>query len=279
MNLLKYFAYSKINFGLQVLNKRLDGFHNINTVFYLINLYDEMEFSESDTIEIISKPEFNIPTEDNLIYKAGKLFLESNKIKKGFKVEVKKNIPSGGGLGGGSSDAAFTLIALNRLFDTGLSHNVLVHLASKIGSDCAFFINGHRSAIGKSRGELLTNISFLLNYKIAIVNPGIHISTPLAYKLLNRDEKPIQELDFKEILKNNQDNPIYFRDKIFNDFEDVIFPLNPEIENIKNKLYALGAEFALMSGSGSTVFGIFPEEFTYKELKSHFPDYFCFISE
>jgi len=279
MNLLKYFAYSKINFGLQVLNKRLDGFHNINTVFYLINLYDEIEFSESDTIEIISEPEFNIPIEDNLIYKAGKLFLESNKISKGFKAVIKKKIPTGGGLGGGSSDAAFTLIALNRLFNTGLLYNELIFLASKIGSDCAFFIYGHRAALGKLKGEFLSSISFLLNYKIAIVNPGIHISTPLAYKLLNRDEKTIQEIDFKEIIKNYKNNPQYFRDKIFNDFEDVIFPLNPEIENIKNKLYAIGAEFALMSGSGSTVFGIFPNEFTYNELKSNFPDYFCFISE
>lgn len=279
MNLLKYFAYSKINFGLQVLNRRIDGYHNINTVFYLINLFDEIEFSESETINIITIPEMNIPIEDNLVYKAGKLFLEENNIKSGFNAVLKKNIPAGSGLGGGSSNAAYTLIALNRLYNTQLSHFELTKLAAQIGSDCVFFLHGHRAALGKGRGEIITNINFLLNYKIAIVNPGINISTPVAYKMLNRDEKEIPEIDFRNLLKLHQNNPKSFRNIIINDFEDVLFEMHPEIKGVKNKLYDIGAEFALMSGSGSTVFGIFPEEFTNNELKKHFPDYFCFISE
>ncbi len=279
MNLLNYFAYSKINLGLQVLNRRNDGYHNINTVFYLINLYDELEFSISDKIEIVTEPTLDIPIESNLIYKAGKLFLNSNNIEGGFRVVVKKKIPIGGGLGGGSSDAATTVTALNRMYNTGLSISNMLDIVEEIGSDCPFFLSGYRHSTGQGRGEILNTFNSSLICKIAVVNPGINVSTAQAYKLLGRSGEKCAEKNFADIIKAGSNNPKYFRDKITNDFEDVIFELHPEIAEIKSTVYELGADFALMSGSGSTVFGLFTGELTIDKLQSAFPDYFCHISE
>lgn len=278
MNLLNYYAYSKINLGLQVLNLRNDGYHNINTVFYLLNLHDQIDFCESDRIEIETSPDLNIPLEENLIYKAGKTFFDSFRVNGGFKAMVKKNIPSGGGLGGGSSDAATTVIALNRMYGTAGAYSSLLHIVNQVGSDCAFFLSGARAAKGTGRGEILKLLPYDLVCKIAIVNPGIHVSTPQAYKLLNRTEGEIKEINFAAIYEKYHLKPSKFKDKITNDFEEPVFAMHPEIRKVKEKLYEIGADFALMSGSGSTVFGLFTSDIELHELKSEFPDYFCYIS-
>ncbi|GAB1371607.1 4-(cytidine 5'-diphospho)-2-C-methyl-D-erythritol kinase [Candidatus Kapaibacterium sp.] len=277
MNITKYFAYSKINLGLQVLNKRNDGYHNINTVFYRINLCDEMEFSMSEDIIIEADIPLEIPQKENLIYKAGKLVLDYKNIQTGFKVVVNKRIPVGAGLGGGSSDAATTIIALNDLYDMKLSPNEIIQLASIIGSDCAFFAAGCQSALGTGRGDIITPFDFILNNNIVLVNPGIHVSTPFAYKSLERGFEETSAYDFKQTLEKF--NTSLFKDYLINDFEPTIFKLYPEIADIKTKLYYLGADFALMSGSGSTVFALFPKLIETKELNKMFPNFFMYNSK
>lgn len=278
MNLIKKLAYSKINLGLQVLNLRDDGYHNINTVFYLINLYDEIDFYKSDVIEIETSPDLNIPIEKNLVYKAGKAFLDSYKIRGGFKAAVSKNIPSGGGLGGGSSDAATTIIALNNMYGIDGAYSNLLEIANSVGSDCAFFLSGERMAKAYGRGEIIEPIHHNLNCNIAVINTGLNISTPEAYKLLLRSKNNYDEIDFVSIIEKYHSEPSHFKGKITNDFEDVVFDMHPSIGKIKDKLYEIGADFALMSGSGSTVFGLFTRDIELNELQSAFPKYFCFLS-
>ncbi len=278
MNLIKYLAYSKINLGLQVLNLRDDGYHNINTVFYLINLYDEINFYKSDAIEIETLPDLNIPIEKNLIYKAGKAFFDSYKIRGGFKAVVSKNIPSGSGLGGGSSDAATTVIALNRMYGTDGAYSNLLEIANTVGSDCAFFLSEERMAKAYGRGEILEPLHYKISCRVAVINPGINISTPEAYKLLGRSNKKYEEIDFVPIIEKYHSKPSHFKGKITNDFEDVLFDMHPAIGNIKDKLYSIGAEFALMTGSGSTVFGLFTRDIDLNELQSEFPNYFCHLT-
>ncbi len=129
-----------------------------------------------------------------------------------------------------------------------------------------------------SQGEKIKYLHSPLKCNIAIVNPGIHVSTPLAYKLLNRTNETVEEIDFVSILEQYHDTPINFRGKITNDFEDVAFDMHSEIRLIKEKLYSIGADFALMSGSGSTVFGLFIRDIDILELQAEFPNYFCHIS-
>lgn len=278
MNQHSYFAYSKINLGLQVLNLREDGYHNINTVFYLINLYDKIDFSLNDKIEIHTSPDSGIVLEENLIYKAAKLFFETTGVEGGVRVDLTKNIPIGAGLGGGSSDAVTTIIALNRLYKTGCTHNTMRDIANKIGSDCAFFLCGSKTAAGSGRGEILSWLQKRLDCSVAIVNPGIHISTPLAYKKLGRTAEKIEQISFSHIIANDKISISDYKDKIFNDFESVVFDMHPEIAKIKEELYKIGADFALMSGSGSTVFGLFTKAIELDELQAHFPKYFCHIT-
>ncbi|MFA7626556.1 MAG: 4-(cytidine 5'-diphospho)-2-C-methyl-D-erythritol kinase [Candidatus Kapaibacterium sp.] len=278
MNLLNYYAYSKINLGLQVLNQREDGYHNINTVFCLINLYDEIDFFPSDKIEIITTPDLGIKQENNLIYKAGEIFFREFHVNGGFRAIIKKNIPTGSGLGGGSSDASTTVIALNRMYKTAGAFNSLKRIVNQVGSDCTFFLSGYRLAAATGRGEILRCMHTQLSFNIIIVNPGIPISTAQTYRLLNRGTEPIEEVDFTSIINDFANEPAKYNGKIFNDFEEHIFRQHPEIENIKNKLYQIGADFALMSGSGSTVFGLFKKDITLEELNEHFPNYFCHIS-
>lgn len=278
MNVLNYYAFSKINLGLQVLNLREDGYHNINTVFLLINLYDELNFRKSNEIIIETMPDLGIPVEQNLIYKAGSLFLKTFNISGGFHVVVNKKIPGGGGLGGGSSDAATTIIALNRMYNAGATYADLQNIVNKIGSDCAFFVSGIKIATAKGKGEIIKYLQAPISCNIAIVNPGISVSTPFAYKLLNRTDETIDEIDYASIISNNYNNPRNFRDIITNDFEEVVFDIHPEIRIIKDKLYSIGADFALMSGSGSSVFGLFTRDIELSELQAEFPNYFCHIA-
>lgn len=246
---------AKINLGLNVLSKRSDGFHNIETCFYPIGLSDILEFVESDFDTTFSSTGIDIPgnPDNNLCVQAWELLSEDFNIRP-VKIHLHKIVPIGAGLGGGSSDGAFMLKALNDFFSLGLSFQDLKKYASKLGSDCAFFIENIPS-LAKGRGEVLepSNIE-MADYKVAIVNPGLHVSTPEAYSGVNPKVPGTRLNQFLE-------QPVHtWEGNVINDFEVSVFKKYPEIERVKRGLYELGAKFSLMSGSGSSVFGIFRDD-------------------
>ncbi len=267
MKSLTKFANAKINLGLEVLNKRDDGYHNINTIFAPISLCDELVITKSDSYELFCNIDFNLPIEKNLAIKAA--IMLNNKLGKNDTVSIKltKNIPSGAGLGGGSSDAASVLTAMNELFDYGLSKDKLAEIAIEVGADVPFFIY-NKPAKASGRGELFEFLDLKLTGHILIVYPNISISTAGAYKSLKRGTAPINGSDFVSALSSC--NSEVFRVKLFNNFEENTFKEFPDIERIKNALYNYGSNFALMSGSGSSVFGLFDEEETAKRAELNF---------
>lgn len=266
-------AYAKLNLALQVLNKRDDGFHNINTIFSCINLYDEISINICDNLNVLCNVDLGIPQEDNLVYKAAKLFYDNKLVDTPLQIQINKQIPFGGGLGGGSSDAACTLLMINEYFNLNLDYNILHNFACKLGSDVPFFLK-FGTAIGQSRGEILNYIDFKLKSFVLIINPLIHVSTPLAYKALKRTNLAAPKIKFEDYLSNNIEN---WKNHFFNDFEDAVFELHPEIKMIKDKLYKFGSIFALMSGSGSTVFGLFESLEKAESARKSFDNYFTKI--
>jgi 4-diphosphocytidyl-2-C-methyl-D-erythritol kinase len=245
------FPTCKINLGLHVLEKRSDGFHNLETVMVEIPWTDEIEFEESteDSFEIQG---LKITGHDNLILRALRLAGEHAPIPP-LKICLKKNIPMGAGLGGGSSDAAKFYAELARIYFPERAVSDLENDISSIGSDCAFFIKGG-TQLCTGRGEILNPTPLDLKGKhVVIVNPGIHISTAEAFSKIipNADRESIQDiikLDIKE-----------WNGRLKNDFEESLFPLYPELQEIKSKLLDYGAVYAAMTGSGSTMFGIFSD--------------------
>ncbi len=254
MDIITLKSFAKINFGLNILSKRPDGYHNIETIFYPIQLHDELIIQKSNSSLFESNIEILNSNADNLIIKAKQKLEEY--VNKTFSVKIilKKYIPLGAGLGGGSSNAASTLIALNKLYNLGLSGKNLFNIAVQLGSDVPFFLNSVPS-FAQGKGEILKKINFEIPYPILVINPGIHVSTPWAYSKVI-PEKP--KLSLNSIIDNGINNFSELKDKVNNDFEEIVFEKYPEIKELKQSLYDLGAEFALMTGSGSTLFGVFP---------------------
>lgn len=245
------FPPCKINLGLNVLNKRADGYHDIETCFYPVPWNDILEVIKSDSFQFTST---GIPvpgsSNDNLCVRGYQL------LKKDFdldpvKIHLHKIIPMGAGLGGGSADAAHTLLLLNEIFELNLSQDKLQRYASSIGSDCAFFIQ-EKPMLGSGRGEILSPVQVQLDNKfLVVVKPDIHVSTSAAYGGI----KPAQsEMSLTKIIELPLKE---WKDKLVNDFEKTVFAKHPDIKQIKEKLYQAGALYASMSGSGSSVFGIF----------------------
>ena len=247
------FPNAKVNLGLHILRKQPDGFHDIETCMYPIPWCDALEISKADTFSFKTTGlsiEGNL--EGNLVVKAYEL------LKKEFdlapvKIHLHKIIPMGAGLGGGSSDGAFTIKTLNALFELDMSPAQMRTYAAQLGSDCAFFIDNVAS-IATGRGELLQPIDFTLDgLNIVLVKPEIHISTAEAYaKVTPKGTEGVLE----EIVMDAE----RWRNELVNDFEKSVFPLDNQFREIKTKLYESGAFYASMSGSGSTLFGIFEEE-------------------
>lgn len=245
---------AKVNIGLFITEKRADGFHNLESVFVPVPWCDILEITQSDILSFKSSG-IEIPGDSatNLCVKAFELLQRDYNIS-AVAIHLHKQIPIGAGLGGGSADAAFTLTALNELFQLNLSQKQLAEYAAQLGSDCAFFVyNSPQFATG--RGEILEPISIhLKGYYLALVNPGIHVSTAAAYggvhpKKSNFNLQTLSALPIEE-----------WQEKATNQFEEHIFKLHPEIESIKTSMLNNGAVYAAMSGSGSTVFGIFRED-------------------
>jgi len=244
---------AKINIGLNVIKIREDGFHDIATIFHPLQLEDFIKFEKSDKLEFHSNTSLIKNDDSNLIIKSIKLLEKTVNKKLPVIIKLEKNIPIGAGLGGGSSNAAATLKALNSLFNLNLSYSNLFDLALQLGSDVPYFLNPV-TCYAESRGEKLFPLNFSISYPVLIVNPGIPVETKWAFSLV----KPVEKSGkLKAILKTNKFEIEKLKNFVTNDFEKILFDKFPVIAEIKFKLYSLGAGFALMSGTGSTVYGIF----------------------
>ena len=248
------FPNCKINLGLHILGKREDGFHNLQTVFYPIAFTDVLEVlpSKNTTIEFTATGlAVDGKAADNLCIKAYHLLKQSFPQLPVVKIHLHKVIPLGAGLGGGSADAAFMIQLLNEKFQLNLSREQMINYALQLGSDCPFFIL-NKPCFATGRGEVLEAISVDLSaYTIVLINPGIHINTGWAFSKIT-PTLPVQSI--KTIIQQ----PIHtWKDELKNDFESAVFTAHPAIKSIKETLYAHGAIYAAMSGSGSTVYGIF----------------------
>ena len=255
------FPNCKINLGLQILAKRNDGFHNIETVFYPIQLKDALEIIPSDSTEQVIFSSSGYPingnTKDNLCLRAYYLLKKDFPHLPFVKIHLHKNIPMGAGLGGGSADAAFTFQLLNNLFCLNIPVNRLLDYSLQLGSDCPFFIM-NTPCLGLGRGELLEEIKLDLSaYKIVIVNPGIHINTGEAFANLNLETNDPNHISLHNIIQQPIET---WQHNLKNDFEIPVFKKHPVIKNIKEALYKQSAIYAAMSGTGSTVFGLFKKE-------------------
>jgi 4-diphosphocytidyl-2-C-methyl-D-erythritol kinase len=247
------FPNAKINLGLHITAKRKDGYHDIETCMIPIPLFDALEMIEGKK-DLFETTGMNILVEekDNLIIKALKLLRKDFNDLPPVHIHLHKNIPMGAGLGGGSADAAFALTLMNKLFELHLEDWFLEDYAAQLGSDCPFFIE-NTPKITTGRGEILEPIALeIKGDHILLIKPPVHVSTKEAYAGV----KPqIPKFPLKEILKDKGS----WKEKLVNDFEESIFPQYPELAEIKAKLYGMGAYYAAMSGSGSTVFGLFKD--------------------
>lgn len=250
---MKYYSPAKINISLDVIKKREDGYHELKMIMQTVSLYNELDIEKNDKIYISNANESSINDNFTITYKAAKLFFEYTGIKGGCRVLINKNIPDGAGLGGSSSDAATLLIALNEIYKSNLSEKELITISSKIGADVPFFIL-KGTCLAEGIGEKLTRIENKTNPYVLIYKPDFSISTKWAYENLKLNEKPEYNI---EVIKENLKNENYKFNDIFNYLENISIKEYPEILNIKNKMLGLGATGSLMSGSGSSVFGIF----------------------
>lgn len=255
------FPNAKINIGLNILRKREDGYHDLETLFYPVGLKDALEFVENGTNEVNFKGSgiaLDIPPEQNIVLKAYRLLQEEHSIP-GLDIHLHKVIPFGAGLGGGSSDAAFLLKSLNEHFDLEISAIKLKHLAGRLGADCSFFLeNTPCHATGK--GEILTPVDFSLKgFHLLLVKPPFGVDTKSAYAGV---VPGAFSFDFMKIILGTISD---WQRMLRNDFEPSVYSKFPEIGAIKASLIGLGATFASLSGSGSSVFGLFEQEPSFKE--------------
>lgn len=251
-----FYPNAKINIGLNITEKRTDGFHNLESCFFPIKWQDILEIIPTETKSSFSSTGIKIPgkANSNICLKALELLKEDFDIPN-VKIHLHKLIPIGAGLGGGSSDGAYTLKGLNTLFELNLSKNQLQNYARKLGSDCAFFIE-NSPVYAYNKGDEFKNIDsqHIEDYYIYLIYPSTHISTAEAYSNVVPKNS---EHNLKELISQPIEN---WKSSIKNDFEKSIFPNHPELEALKNTFYDKGALYSAMSGSGSTIFGIFKEK-------------------
>lgn len=264
------FPNCKINLGLHVLRKRNDNYHELETVFYPLPFTDVLEViqqnkKDSDPAEInlsLSGLEIETVNEKNLCFKAYYLLKKDFPALPSVQIHLHKVIPPGAGLAGGSADGTFTLKLLNQKFSLRLTTEKLIDYSLQLGSDCPFFII-NKPCLATGRGEFLETISLdLSSYKFVLVYPGIHMSTTHAFSLIN---PRMPEKSINEIIKHPIES---WKNDLKNDFEEPVFKVYPEIKGIKEKLYETGAVYASMTGSGSTIFGIYKKE---ADLQLNFP--------
>lgn len=251
------FPNAKINLGLQVVRKRPDGYHDLETIFLPVPLRDALEVIASDTSHPhpvtlqVTGPVHPGPEADNICVKAWQLIKNDFPDLPPISIYLHKAIPTGAGMGGGSADGAFMLRLLNDKFQLGITDEKLAAYALQLGSDCPFFIR-NQPCYATGRGEVMESVSISLRgYQLVLIHPGIHVSTATAFSRLT--PRPSTK-DLRQIVQQ----PVSaWREELVNDFEKTVFEAHPEIGAIKDQLYALGASYASMSGSGSTVYGLF----------------------
>jgi 4-diphosphocytidyl-2-C-methyl-D-erythritol kinase len=259
-------SYAKLNLYLSVLGLRRDGYHDVLTIFERISLADKIILkTRTDTkINLVCRKK-GLPKDfsQNLAYKSAKLLQESFKVNKGADIEIIKNIPIGSGMAGGSSNAAYTLIGLNKLWRLNLKSAQMAGLAGRIGSDVPFFIHNSPFAKGEGRGERIKPLKSLKNVKLwhILAVPDLKVSTPLIYEkwddFKDMNMLTMPEYDVKILLSGlkNKDQTCLNK-AVYNSLEPVTMKLYPQVRRVKNRLLSLGAQSILMSGSGPAVFGI-----------------------
>ena len=268
------FAPAKINLILRILDRRPDGYHNLWSLMQTVQLEDALELSLSDNHSTITLrcDEPSLKTDaSNLVYRAAAAVLEGAGRTVGLDIVLAKRIPMGAGLGGGSSDAAATIMGLNRLLNLGWSTEKMAHLGQTLGSDVPFFFSAP-SAIVEGRGEKVVPVQITGSRWVMLVNPGFPIETKWAYQQLSVSRTGVQplsdvhaglgktcELSWEEVFQAAE-----------NDFEATVFKAHPDLYKIKQRLLADGAETALLSGSGATVFGVFRDETTARQAEIGF---------
>ena len=277
---VKEYAYAKVNLYLDVISKREDGFHSIKTVMHTVSLYDEVTVtvkpSHATRVTLTVEGHPKLPTDSrNLAVRAAELFLSSTLITAEVHIRLVKNIPVAAGLAGGSSDAAAVLRALNKAFKRPLAEKRLLQLAAELGSDVPYCVMGG-TALCLGRGEIIERLPGKLQLNVVVAVADEYVSTPTAYAELDRiygDFKEPRQDDsaasFGAILDSASIGAMS-EAELFNIFENAILPICPKAENIKSTMLELGATHSLMSGSGPSVFGIFPSEASMNAARDYF---------
>ena len=269
---------AKVNIGLKILNPRADGYHDIATVFQEINLFDTITISKKgENCNFNSNVNWLKNNKDNLCVVAYDI-MKNNFDISGVEIDLIKKIPRGSGLGGGSSNAANVLKGIRSLYNLKISDSDLEEISTQIGADVPFFIRGS-AQVGEGIGDILTPLKTKINGKYLIIIPDIEIDTFWAYSKFKKDlDSSSSPINFASL--SNEKTSGLGRLKFFeNDFESIVVPTYPEIGKIKKALLARGAEFASLSGSGSTVFGIFNDDVSLDKALSYFsPKYKTFIA-
>jgi 4-diphosphocytidyl-2-C-methyl-D-erythritol kinase len=252
-------SFAKVNLALSVLGRRTDGYHDVQTIYQSIDINDELEFHDAAHLELRCENLPNISPEDNLVWKAAALLAQTLDLKRGVSITLRKKIPAGAGLGGGSSNAAATLIGLRRFWNVDVADAKLYSLAADLGSDVPFFLCGG-TALGIGKGDEIIPLADLPTQHLVVIFPGIHVATAEAYRALNlgltssAEDRRIQRF-CGQIQMGKA-----FLTEIFNDFEASILTAYPPIMEAKSFLKSRGAIATLLSGSGSSVFGFFSDE-------------------
>lgn len=267
----------KINLGLNVVERRPDGYHNLQTIFYPVPLFDELTIREKDSLIMDGEDTLTLggnPLEgevwDNLVLRAVRLLRQEGFPIPPLNIDLRKVIPSGAGLGGGSSDAACMVTSLTKLYGLPLTDEQMERLVSKLGADCPFFVNP-RPLYAEGIGDVFTPISLdLSGWYLMLVKPEVHVSTREAYAGVHPHQPAYSLLD---VVKQ----PVgAWASRMVNDFEESIFFNHPLLSEIKEELYRQGAAYASMSGSGSTIFGLFRSRPNCEEL---FAGHFTFVCQ
>ena len=254
-------AFAKINLGLDVLGKREDGYHEVRMIMQTIRMYDQLDMRKSvePRIHLTTNKKYIPVDENNLVWRAAKLMMDTCGIMEGVSIHLHKVIPVAAGMAGGSSDAAATLVGMNRLFHCGLSKEKLMELGVQIGADVPYCVL-RGTALAEGIGEKLTVLPPMPDCWILIGKPGISVSTKYVYTTLDLNTDTVHP-DIDGMKKALEDGNLYgITERMGNVLQDVTIPAYPEVERIKEQMKALGAVNAMMSGSGPTVFGIFDNE-------------------